>query len=264
MIIGVYDSGLGGLSVWRELRQLDVEIVYFGDTAHVPYGEKTPAQLQGFFWEILRFLQGKGCEAVVMACNTASAIVLPAVKSGAPIPLFGIIEAGVQGCLKVGKGRLGLLATRATVESGVYQRAFGKERPQWLVFGQSAPQLASLVEQGKATEQATKALVAEYLAPLLAQDVDTLLLGCTHYPFLRPLIEEIVGPEVQIVDPAPILVQHISDWLVRADLGRNNSGSSTEFWVSAHPDRFRAVAHSLLQEEIPSVGLHQLSGENLS
>lgn len=262
MIIGLYDSGLGGLSVWRELRHLNARFIYFGDTAHVPYGEKTPAQLQDYFWQILDFLQGKGCQGVVIACNTASALVLPAVKPVVSMPVIGIIEAAVQGCLQVGQGRLGVLATQATVDSEVYQQAFREARPNWQVFVHGAPQLASLVEQGQATESATKRVVAEYLEPLIAQNIDTLLLGCTHYPFLRPLVEEVVGSSVQIVDPAPILAEQVSCWLDILDSRQDRQGPSTEFWVSAHPERFQMVAQSLLQEEIPPVGVYKLSGAN--
>ena len=259
MVIGVYDSGLGGLSVWRELINLNVSLIYFGDTAHAPYGEKTASQLQEYFWEISDFFQSKGCKAIVIACNTASAMVLPP-EENFPIPVFGIIEAGVQSSLAVCKGRLGVLATRGTVESGVYQQAFKKARPEWQVFAQSAPRLATLVERGEMTEPSTKQAVQEYLTPLLEQDIDTLLLGCTHYPFLRPLIEEFVGPNVQIVDPAATLAQYVSEWLHnQKGVIKDNSESSRQFWVSAHPERFRELAQSLLKMEIPEVNIHHMS-----
>lgn len=264
MIIGLYDSGLGGLSVWRELRKLNVKLIYFGDTAHVPYGEKTPDQLVSYFWEIQDFLQSRGCEGIVIACNTASVLVLPEVHSQVTLPVLGIIEAAVEGCLGMSKGRLGVLATPATVASGVYQRAFSEAKPQLQVFMQSAPQLAPLVEQGKATAPETREIVAHYLAPLGKQNIDTLLLACTHYPFLRPLIEELMGPKVQIVDPAPILVQKVGRLLGGKLYEFDHHESETEFWVSAHPEQFQAVAESLLQEQISPVGLHQLLGEKLS
>lgn len=261
MVIGIFDSGLGGLSVWRHLRQnLTARLLYFGDTAHVPYGEKSPAQLQGYFWDILEFFQNKGCQGVVVACNTSSALVLPQVKTKVEIPIFGIIEGAVQATLATSQGRVGVLATRATTESGVYQEAFRRERSDWQVFVQSAPRLVPLVEQGQIKEDAAKQAVKEYLAPLLVQNIDTLLLGCTHYPFLHALISEVVGPNVQIVDPAPALGLQVRQALPHlAEIGAGNP--ETEFWVSAHPEKFRSTAQLLLQEEMPPVGLHQLSGE---
>lgn len=259
MVIGVYDSGLGGLSVWRELVKLNVPLIYFGDTAHAPYGEKTAAQLKEYFKEISEFFQSKGCTAIVIACNTASALVLPPAENF-PIPIFGIIEAGVQSSVAACKGRLGVLATRGTVESGVYQQALKKARPEWHVYVQSAPRLATLVEQGKIMEPTTRQAIEEYLEPLIAQNIDTLLLGCTHYPFLRPIIEELVGSDVQIVDPAATLVQHVSEWLHNQNgVSKDNLEPSKQFWVSSHPERFRELAQSLLQMEIPEVNLHHMS-----
>lgn len=262
MVIGIYDSGLGGLSVWRELRQhLSPALLYFGDTAHIPYGEKTSTQLQSYFWDILAFLKSKECVGVVVACNTASALVLPEVKEKAGIPLIGIIEGAVQATLAVGQGKVGVLATRATTESGVYQRAFRIARPSWQVFVHSAPRLAPMVEQGQISGPLARQIVEEYLTPLLEKNIDTLLLGCTHYPFLHPIIEEIVGSGVRIVDPAFTLAKQVSEWLPNLGKVENCQRRGTEFWVSDKPEKFQKTAHLLLHEDIPSVGLYQASGE---
>lgn len=258
LIIGMYDSGLGGLSVWRELRKLNVKLVYFGDTAHVPYGDKTAKQLVSYFWDVHKFLQGRNCELMVVACNTASALVLPEIQTESTIPVLGIIEAAVTGCLRVSGGRIGVLATPATVASGIYQIEFSKARPNEKVFMKSAPSLASLIEAGKADDGVTKEIVAQYLAPLQEQQIDTLLLGCTHYALIQPLIADVLGPTVQIVDPAPILAAKVAK-IVRGD----HTKTETEFWVSADPLKFQETAQNLLKEEIPFVGLHQLSGENV-
>lgn len=258
MAIGIYDSGLGGLSVWRELRHYtNVPLLYFGDTAHVPYGEKTPAELEGYFWEIVDFFLDRGCHGVVVACNTSSALVLPRIRDSVQVPVFGIIESAVQAALQVSAGRIGVLATRGTVDSGAYQEAFLQASPQTQVFVQSAPRLVPLVEEGQIASQVTRMALQEYLAPLLDQGIDTLLLGCTHYPFLQELIEELVGTNLHIVDPAPAMAKQVSAMFPSVAKPRG----ATQFWVSGDPMSFRTTAELLLRESIPAVGFHQMSGE---
>ena len=170
MVIGIYDSGLGGLSVWRELqRVINRPLVYFGDTAHVPYGEKTPAQLMSYFQASLAFLESKGCQGIVVACNTTSAVVLPRVMNNLRLPVVGMIESAVGAVSKVSKGRVGVLATRATTESGVYQEALAQALPYSEVFVQDAPKLVPLVEKGNVGGKLAKEVVLEYLEPLLAK-----------------------------------------------------------------------------------------------
>lgn len=261
MVIGVYDSGLGGLSVWRELRRtITAPFVYFGDTAHVPYGEKSPEQLLTYFWNIYDFFQKKNCTSIVVACNTASALVLPRIQDKVALPVYGVIEGAVEATIAVSKGCVGILATQATIASGVYQRAFSQIRPEWQVFGQSAPRLAPLIEQGQIKGEVVKGALQEYLTPLLNQNVDTILLGCTHYPFLRPYIEEIVGPTIQLVDPARTLALKIQESLP-VNLDGVGMEQQTEFYVNAYPERFQQVAELLLQEEISAVKLYCFSGE---
>ncbi len=267
MAIGIYDSGLGGLSVWRELRHYtNAPLLYFGDTFHVPYGEKTPKELEGYFWEIVTFFVDQGCQGVVVACNTSSALVLPRVMGKVRVPVFGIIESAVQAALRVSEGRVGVLATRGTINSGAYQEAFLTASPRTQVFVSSAPRLVPLVEQGTITSQVTRAALQEYLVPLLAQGIDTLLLGCTHYPFLHELIEELVGAEVRIVDPAPALAMQVAEMFpseARGPEDRASGGTTegTQFWVSGDPIDFKATAELLLRESLPVVGFHQMSGE---
>lgn len=262
MVIGIYDSGLGGLSVWRYLKQhTNVQLLYFGDTAHVPYGEKTPLQLQGYFWDILDFFRTKGCQGVVVACNTSSALVLPQVRGLVKIPVIGIIEGAVEAVSQVSAGRVGVLATRATAASGVYQAALQKALPHGEVFVQSAPNLVPLVEQGLIEADSTKKALAEYLTPLLNQKIDTLLLGCTHYPFLLGLIAELAGPSVKIVDPAPTVALKVRQALPELMALTELPNAATEFWVSSDPKRFQNMAELLLQERISPVGLHHMPGE---
>ncbi|HHU61090.1 MAG: glutamate racemase [Bacillota bacterium] len=262
MVIGIFDSGLGGLSVWRELRKIiSGQFIYFGDTAHVPYGEKSPAELRSYFQQILRFLTEKQCTSVVVACNTSSVVVLPHVKEQIKIPLYGVVEAALGASLEVCKGRMGIIATKATVESGVYQTEFKRLKPDWDITAQSAPRLVRLVEKGSTNTAEAEEALAEYLEPLKAKNIDTLLLGCTHYPFLIEQIKAIMGPDVEIVDPAFRLASQVKKSVL---MGKNDDyqpQSKTEFWVSAHPEQFKQNAEKLLNEQIPPVGLHQILGE---
>ncbi len=264
MAIGIYDSGLGGLSVWRELRQqTSARLLYFGDTCHVPYGEKTQAQLEGYFWEIAGFFLRQGCQAIVVACNTSSALVLPQVEGRLEIPVFGIIESAVDAVLRVSKGSVGVLATRGTADSGAYQRAFLASAPEMKVFVQSAPRLVPLVESGQVSSQEARQVVKEYLDPLLAEGIDTLLLGCTHYPFLHDLIAELAGPSVVIVDPAPALAAQVAGVFPEWKPGSQgkDTGYNTQFWVSGDPHTFKTTAELLLKEELPAVAFYHMSGE---
>lgn len=266
LAIGIYDSGLGGLSVWRELRQsTKARLLYFGDTSHVPYGEKTQAQLEGYFWEIVGFFLTKGCQAVVVACNTSSALVVPRVAGKVDIPVFGIIERAVDAVLEVSDGRVGVLATRATAESGAYQRAFAEAAPDTKVFVQSAPKLVPLVEAGEINSDLTRQALKEYIDPLLAENIDTLLLGCTHYPFLRESIAELAGPAVRIVDPAPALAVQVGEMFPawQADQLGKAASCDTQFWVSGDPQTFKTTAELLLKEELPAVGFYHMSGEKV-
>ncbi len=258
MIIGIYDSGLGGLSVWRKLRGVvNAKLIYFGDTAHMPYGEKSPAQLQSYFWQIYRFFEKKQVQAVVMACNTSSAVVLPAVQDQAPLPVIGIIEAGLRATLPAARGRVGLLATTATVKSGVYQQRLKKLRPDWSITAVSAAKLVPLVEEGLIEGQEVEEALALYLAPLLAAGIDTLLLGCTHYPFLSKAIARLAG-NVKIVDPALALALEVKERF--CSFNSLQAAGSSEFWVSAEPAKFQSTAEKLLGGEIPPVKLHRMPG----
>ena len=262
-MIGIYDSGLGGLSVWRELRQYtSAQLLYFGDTSHVPYGEKTPAQLESYFWDIVGFFLSQGCQGVVVACNTSSALVLPRVMGKLQVPVFGILESAVRATLEVSDGRIGILATRGTVDSGAYQGAFSRVAPDVQVFMQSAPLLVPLVEQGQVKSQVTRQVLQEYLDPLIARDIDTLLLGCTHYPFLYELIEELLGAHVHIVNPAPQLALQVAEMFPNlATSPTDDPNKTTQFWVSGDPHTFKTTAELLLQERLPAVGFHHMAGE---
>ena len=211
--IGVFDSGVGGLSVVRQiLEQLpDESIVYFGDTARVPYGSRTPAEIIAFGDQIISFLARFEVKVVVAACNTSSAVSLPVLRRKYHLPVLGVVEPGVRAALQVtGNMRIGVLATAATINSGAFTRCFRAYDPGVTVFAQACPQLVPLVEGGKIDGPEIRAAVRQYLQPLQDARVDTIVLGCTHYPFLAPVIRDLAGEAVEVVDPAEETVKELA------------------------------------------------------
>lgn len=211
--IGVFDSGVGGLSVVRQMMaQLpDESIVYFGDTARVPYGSRTPDEIIAFGDQILAFLQLFDVKLVVAACNTSSSVSLPVLRGKYHIPILGVVEPGVRAALQAtGNRRIGVLATAATVDSGAFPRCFKAHDPGVDVYAQACPRFVPLVEAGKIDGPEVRSASREYLQPLLEAGADTIVLGCTHYPFLAPVIRELAGEAVQVVDPAEETVKELA------------------------------------------------------
>ena len=298
-VIGIFDSGVGGLTVMKEILQqlLDVRIVYFGDTARVPYGNRSREELIRFGEESVTFLIGQGAEVIVVACNTSSATALPVLRDRFDIPMIGMVEPGARLAVeKTIAGRIGLIATETTVRSKAYtsgvSRALAKGsvpedlvlREAWqhgeqaiaLVKAQGCPLFVPLIEAGLANSAEARGIARTYLAPLKAAGVDALILGCTHYPFLEPVIREILGEDVLILDPALAVVKELGILLKKMDrqMDRwNRSGLvvkpsasvlgkshwRTRFFVSGDPDLFRQVGNTLLQEPIDLVEQVMLS-----
>jgi glutamate racemase len=210
--IGIFDSGVGGLTVLQELKRKlpAVPTVYFGDTAHLPYGSKSVDELIHFADVITGFLVEQGSGVIVDACNSTSSVALDFLKKKYPLPIIGVVEPGVDAALKITRNRkVGLIATEATVKSGAHCRLIASLDPAIEVFSQACPLFVPLVEAGEIDTPAVYRAAREYLAPLQAAGVDTLILGCTHYPFLLPVIGEILGPRVALVDPAQETVNQV-------------------------------------------------------
>ncbi|MGB9792222.1 MAG: glutamate racemase [Thermacetogeniaceae bacterium] len=226
--IGIFDSGVGGLTVVKFIfKKLPGErIVYFGDTAHLPYGSRTPEELIAFGEGIVSFLLQFRVKAIVAACNTSSSISLPYLKKKFQVPILGVLEPGVRAALSVTRNkRVGVIATAATVNSGAYPRAFASQAPDVKVFVQACPLFVPLVEAGLADSPEARKAAMEYLAPLKEAGIDTLVLGCTHYPFLAPVITEVLGEDVRLVDPAEETVKELAELLKKS--GRRSSGSGS-------------------------------------
>mgnify|MGYP002763170352 FL=1 len=203
--IGVFDSGVGGLTVAREIsRQLPYEnIVYFGDTARVPYGSKSQNTIIRFSEQIIRFLRTKQVKAIVIACNTASALALDAVKDEFDLPIIGVVIPGARAAVEATtNGKVGVVGTEATVQSGMYTKVIQGMNPKIEVIEKACPLFVPLVEEGFKEHIVTREIIEYYLESMRNTDIDAMILGCTHYPLLRSKIREYMGDKIQIVNPA--------------------------------------------------------------
>jgi glutamate racemase len=244
--IGVFDSGVGGLTVVKELtRHLPHEnIVYFGDTARVPYGTKSAETILRYATENAIFLLKHKVKCIVIACNTATAYALEQLQHLFRVPVIGVINPGVKAALQTSKNhRIGIIGTTGTIQSGVYQNEIIKHSPNAKVFAQSCPLFVPLIEEGLLSHEATKILIKEYLAPLMKESIDTLLLGCTHYPLLAEQIQDVVGGDVTVINSAEACANEVKALLQDKQLAGNMIQSGVNrFFVSDDPHKFEAMA----------------------
>jgi glutamate racemase len=255
--IGVFDSGIGGLTVAREvMRQLPRErIVYFGDTARVPYGPKSPETVRRYSHEIADWLLGQGVKAIVIACNTATAHALSSLREALEVPVVGVVEPGARAAVRATRrGEIGVIGTLGTVKSGAYERAIKALAPDAHVVAQPCPLFVPLVEEGWLDRRATRLIAEEYLAPLRDAGVDSVVLGCTHYPLLKPLIGEVVGRDVRLIDSAEETAAETGRVLAERGL-RNESTDAPRhrFIASDAPEQFLRVGQRFLGEAIEHV-----------
>jgi glutamate racemase len=257
--IGIFDSGLGGLTVIRAIRQRlpSESVVYFGDTARVPYGIKSGETIERFAAEDCEFLCRYDPKFIVVACNTASAAALPALSRRFRQPILGVIEPGARAAADVGGDRpIGIVATEATIASGAYRRAIERRRPGSRLIEKACPLLVPLVEEGRLPEDTiVRAVLEQYLAPLRDAGVGSVVLGCTHYPLLKEAFAQVMGPEVTLVDSAAAVADEVAYLLTSYRLLEPGGVGRLEFFVSDNPDRFRAVGRRFLGEDIGSVTL---------
>jgi glutamate racemase len=256
--IGVFDSGIGGLTVVHELeRQLPHErIIYFGDTARVPYGPKSPATVQRYSREISDWLIGEGEKAIVVACNTATAHALPMLREYVPLPVIGVVEPGARAAMRVTRTRvIGVIGTAGTIASGAYVRAIHAIEPSARVVAQACPLFVPLVEEGWLDRDATRLIAEEYLEPLAVAEVDTIVLGCTHYPLLAPLLCEIAGPGVRLIDSAAETAAETSRTLREHGIEAPPPSAALvhRFVASDAPDHFLRVGQRFLGSAIDRV-----------
>jgi glutamate racemase len=256
--IGVFDSGIGGLTVARELmRQLPNEsIIYFGDTARVPYGPKSPDTVLRYSREITNFLKAQGVKAVVVACNTATAHALPNLREENDLPIVGVIDPGARAAARATKsGNVGVIGTQGTINSHAYERAIAAELPTANIVARACPLFVPLVEEGWLETDATNVIAREYLGEFVNANVDTLVLGCTHYPLLKRAIGEVVGRSVRLIDSAEETAAETATILREAGLERTNGGEppTYRFIASDAPEQFLRVGPRFLGSAIDRV-----------
>ena len=260
--IGVFDSGIGGLTVVSALRHVvpDESIYYLGDTARVPYGGKSPATVQRYSREIASLLLEGDAKTIIVACNTASAVALPVLQAELPVTVIGVIQPGAQAAAAATRnGHIGVIGTRATIKSGAYERAIRDLNPQARVTARACPLLVPLIEEGWLQSEVTDKVVMQYLRPLLDAEIDTLVLGCTHYPLLRPAIHRLLGEGVTLVDSAENCAVAVRQSLTRENLNAAaGSAGSLEVALTDPPDAFLDVAHEALHLDIGEVQLRSL------
>lgn len=255
--IGLLDSGVGGLTVVKTmLAELPHEdFVYFGDTAHLPYGNKTPEQLMTYIRGIMAFFNQFPVKAVVIACGTHSSITLQHIINDYPIPLLGVVKGAARSAVAATSNRrIGVAATHATVSSGTFTREIQLLQADCTVLETACPRFVPLVESGKLDDGDTRQAVREYIGPLLDKGIDTLVLGCTHYPFLTPVITEFVGNQVTLVDPSHATVEELKQVLTSRGLAQeNNEKPQRQFFVSGNQESFFTVGKLLIGDVIQKV-----------
>ena len=256
MPIGVFDSGVGGLTVAREImRQMPNErIVYFGDTARVPYGSKSRETVTRYSRQIVRFLLEQNVKAIAVACNTASACALPEIEKECPVPVIGVINPGAKTAADcTGNGRIGVIGTNATISSGTYTEYIRRIMPQAEVFGQACPLFVPLVEEGLWEDPVTDEIARRYLASLLDSGIDTLIMGCTHYPLIRRTIGRAAGENVTLINPAyetAMELRRLLGGLSLLSSARPTLGSGEpqyRFYVSDMAEQFQQFANSIIK-----------------
>lgn len=254
--IGVFDSGVGGLTVAREImRQMPNErIVYFGDTARVPYGSKSGETILKYSQQIVRFLLEQDVKAIAVACNTASAYALESLEKTTPVPIIGVIKPGAKTAAQTTRnGKIGVIGTEGTISSGIYPSYIKELQPQAKVLGKACPLFVPLVEEGLWEDPVTDEIARRYLTELMDEGIDTLILGCTHYPLIRKTIGRIVGEEVTLVNPAYETAMELKELLAQNDLlaqGRPALGSGENqyrFYVSDMAQKFIRFANSIIK-----------------
>lgn len=254
--IGIFDSGLGGLTVVKQIQKLlpQENIIYYGDTARVPYGSKSKDTIIKFTREAVNFLKSHNAKCIVIACNTASALALPVVRNEFEIPMIGVIKPGARAAAKKSKsGKIGIIATTATINSDAYTNAIREINNSVTVYSQPCPLFVPLVEEGWGDKPAAKLIIQEYLTPLKTARVDTLVLGCTHYPLLAKQIQQFVSDDVALVDSATTCANDLKLLLEKENLLANNEFAESTFFVTDMAARFSELGAKFLGKTLNAI-----------
>ncbi len=252
--IGVFDSGVGGLTVVREMmRQLPNEkIIYFGDTARVPYGNKSQDTVTRFSKQIVRFLQTFDVKTIVVACNTASAYALPELEAMTDVPILGVVKPGAKAAAEATRnGKIGVIATEATIGSQIYTHYLQEKNPNVTIYGKACPLFVPLVEEGLLEDPVTLEIARRYLAELIDLDIDTLILGCTHYPLIRSTVGRVMGEHVTLVNPAYETARELKELLEKKGIAQTKElplgTNAYQFYVSDGAKKFQSFANAIMK-----------------
>jgi glutamate racemase len=258
----VFDSGIGGLTVVRALMErLPFEnIIYFGDTARVPYGIKSVETINRYALQITEFLIKKDVKLLIVACNTMAAVAYQAIRDLSPVPVLEVIEASAKSAAQETRNKsIGVIGTPATINSNAYARAIHLLDKDARIFSQACPLFVPLVEEGWFDHRATRLIAEDYLKPVIAEQIDTLVLGCTHYPLLKPMLQDIVGQDVKLIDSAEAMAEITADLITKEKMG-NSSRKLPDylFCVTDVPYRFQTIGERFLGRTLSSVEMVQL------
>lgn len=258
-VVGVFDSGVGGLTVLQATRRLlpGNDLVYLGDTARVPYGTKSAATVKRYALQAAQFLIEQQVGLLVVACNTASSVALDVLRDRYSVPVIGVIEPGVEQALATTvNGRIGVIGTEGTVQSGAYLQAIHQADPGVQAWATACPLFVPLAEEGWADHAVARLCAEEYLAPLIEQQIDTLVLGCTHYPLLKQTLQQVLGDGVTLIDSAEATARKVVEQLLPCGGKEQGRSGTTRFFVTDVPTRFCRVGGAFLGSELQQV--HQV------
>ncbi|MCI0486579.1 MAG: glutamate racemase [Blastocatellia bacterium] len=260
--IGIFDSGVGGLTVFRAIeRQLPNEsLIYLGDTARIPYGTRSVATVERYALQVAAFIESKDVKAIAIACNTASALAADRLARQCSVPVISVIKPGARLAVRSTRnGHIGVIATEATVASRAYEREMLEQRDGLEIISRACPLFVPLAEEGWTDHPVTRQVAEEYLAEMRASRVDTLVLGCTHYPILRPVIERVLGDRITYIDSGEAMAGEVARLLEERDLARRGREARFErFYVTDYAARFRRVAELFLGRPLESVEVVEL------
>ncbi len=252
----MFDSGIGGLTVLKEVRRLlpDEDIIYLGDTARLPYGNKSPHTVTRYALESAIFMLTKGVKILVIACNTSSALALPILKKKLPIPVLGVIDPGAREAVRTTKTKkVGVIGTKATVRSGAYEKAITKYDPQVSVLSAPCPLFVPIAEEGLENDRIAELISKRYLLDIKKSGIDTLVMGCTHYPILEGAITKVMGKNVTVVNTGKETAKDVKKTLEARGIINDSGRGGSEYFVTDSPDTFKEIGSRFLGEEITRI-----------
>ncbi len=250
--IGIFDSGVGGLTVFKSIRQHfpNEDIIYFGDTARVPYGPKSKNTVINYSIQNTRFLIQQNIKLLIIACNTSSAVAIPYLQKMTNIPVIGVIVPGAEEAISLTKtGRIGIIGTEGTINSSAYKNELLRLNTSLEITSQPCPLFVSLVEEGWLNRHVTELVIQDYLSDFKSQNIDTLILGCTHYPVLKPAIDKFFSGKVNLVDSSLAIIKHISKHITRS----SSQIGKDLFYVSDNEEKFVKIANMILEKQVTNL-----------